>query len=51
MLFDGAVRIHVVHMAVVQIIDVIAVLYRSMPAIGTVLVIVVFVNVSHRIVP
>jgi len=51
MLFDGPVSVHVVHMAVVQVIDVIAVLDRGVSAIRAVLVIMVFVNVSHRIVP
>jgi hypothetical protein len=51
MLLNGTIGIHVVQVAIVQIIDMIAMLHRGVSAIGTVLVIMIFVNVSHRIVP
>jgi len=51
MLFDSAVGIHVVQMAIVQVIDVVFMLDGRVSAIGAVLVIVVFMDVSHRIVP
>jgi hypothetical protein len=51
MLFDRTVGIHVVQVAIVQVVDVVFVLHCGMPAVGTVLVVVVFVDVSHQIVP
>jgi hypothetical protein len=51
MLFDRTVGIHVVQVAIVQVVDVVFVLHCGMPAIGTMLVVVVFVDVSHQIVP
>jgi hypothetical protein len=50
-LFDSAVGIHVVQVAIMQIIDMIVVLHCGVSAIWAVLMIMVFVNVSHRIVP
>ena len=50
-LFDAAVDIDVVQMTVVQVIDVAVVLDGRVAAVGTVLVVVVFVDVSHRIDP
>lgn len=49
MLLDRTVGIHVMQVAVMQVIDMVFVLHGGMSAIGAVLVIVAFVNVGHRI--
>jgi hypothetical protein len=47
MLFDAAVGVHVMQVAVVQIVDMVLVFEAGVPTIGAVLVSVVCVNVSH----
>ena len=51
MLFNRTISIHVVQVAIVQVIDMVFVLYCGVPAIGAVLMVVVFVDVSHQVVP
>ena len=47
MLLDGAVRVHVMQMAVVQVVDVVTVLDSGVLAIGSMNVVVIGVSVGH----
>lgn len=47
-LFDRAIRVYMMKMAIMKIIDMIAMLERGVPAAGTVLVGVMGVRMSHR---
>jgi hypothetical protein len=51
MFLDRPVRVHVVQVAVVQVIDMATMLDRGVTTVGAVLVVVVFMNMCHRFVP